>query len=128
MMHDTDIGNRNDVAAIDQHISQCQRQYHIHAQQPQLQTQGQAHPIKKVKNNSNAIMKSLKRKIKDVRDEIEIQLINLDGNVIFPLRVMYKRHEKKIRCVLCGSVVVIMLMLLILTIFILREDIDNMID
>ena len=128
MMHDTDNGNRNDTAAIDQHISQCQRQYqyHIHSQQPQ--TQAQAHPIKKVKNNSNVIMKSLKRKIKDVRDEIEIQLINLDGNVIFPLRVMYKRHEKKIRCVLCGSIIVIMLILFMLTIFILREDIDNMID
>lgn len=128
MMRDTDTGNRNDTAAIDQHISRCQRQYQYHMHAQQLQAQDQPHPIKKVKNNSNALMKSLKRKIKDVRDEIEIQLINLDGNVIFPLRVMYKRHEKKIRCVLCGSIVMIILMLLMLMIFILREDIDNMID
>lgn len=124
MMHDADFENRsNDFDdrrnAIDQHINQCQRQcqcqYHVQSQ-PQR------------KNNRKTIMKSLKHYLKNIRDEIEIQLINLDANVIFPLRVMCKRHEKKIRYVLCGSVVAIMLLLLMLITFILRENINDMID
>ena len=127
MMHDTDFENRsNDFNdrrnAIDQHINQCQCQYQLQCQY-HIQSQPQ-----RIKNNSKTFTKSLKHYLKNIRDEIAIHLINLDANVIFPLRVMCKRQEKKIRCVLCGSIVVIMLLLLMLIAFIFRENINDMID
>ena len=38
---------------------------------------------------------AVQEKINDIKDEVEILLIKFDGNILFPLRIMYKRNTNK---------------------------------
>lgn len=59
--------------------------------------------------------KEIEEKIYDmkeeIKDEVEILLIKFDGNVLFPLRVMYKRNTNKM------LIFVVMLILFMIFIF-----------
>lgn len=49
--------------------------------------------------------------LNNIKEKIEILLIRVDGNILFPLRVMYKRNTNKI------NILIIMLILFMIFIF-----------
>ena len=50
--------------------------------------------------------------LNNIKEKIEILLIQLDGNILFPLRVMYKRNMNKI-----NILIIILLLFMILVFF-----------
>ena len=49
--------------------------------------------------------------LNNIKEKIEILLIRVDGNILFPLRVMYKRNTNKI------NILIVMLILFMIFIF-----------
>ena len=49
--------------------------------------------------------------LNNIKEKLEILLIRVDGNILFPLRVMYKRNTNKIN-------ILIMLILFMILLFI----------
>lgn len=40
----------------------------------------------------------------DIKEKIEILLIEVEGNILFPLRVMYKRNTNKINIIIVALI------------------------
>lgn len=59
----------------------------------------------------NAVQGKINNIKEEIKEEVEILLIKFDGNVLFPLRVMYKRNANKM------LIFVVMLILFMIFIF-----------
>ena len=70
-----------------------------------------------MRNMKNAVQGKINNIKEEIKEEVEILLIKFDGNVLFPLRVMYKRNTNKI--------LIFFVMLILFMIFIFFKHLYN---
>ena len=67
--------------------------------------------------------------LNDMKERFEICMIHIDGKILFPIRVMYKRNMKKIKRIKKINVMFIMFLILFILfmIFILFKHLYNIV-
>lgn len=63
------------------------------------------------KNKENVNDGAYSEALNNIKEKIEILLIRIDGNILFPLRVIYKRNTNKI------NILIVMLILFMIFVF-----------